>query len=219
MGLQQFEQRLERLVEGAFTKAFRSDLQPVEIGRRVTREMDLLRRVGVNGLLAPNVIVVELSVEDAARFERISEVLARELADAAREHAGTEGYAFVGPVEVELRRSARLRAGRFRVFADFVEGAAPVPAGALLLPDGTRVELGDEPVVIGRLPECTVTINDPNVSRRHAEVRRAEDGTAVVRDLQSTNGTRVNGVPVREHVLADGDEVTVGTTVMRYDGS
>src|SRR5579883_1790392 len=115
MGLQQFEQRLERLVEGAFTKAFRSDLQPVEIGRRVTREMDLLRRVGVNGLLAPNVFVVELSVEDAARFERISEVLARELADAAREHAGTEGYAFVGPVEVELRRSGRLRAGRFRV--------------------------------------------------------------------------------------------------------
>lgn len=219
MGLQQFEQRLERLVEGAFTKAFRSDLQPVEIGRRVTREMDLLRRVGVNGLLAPNVFVVELSVEDAARFERISEVLARELADAAREHAGTEGYAFVGPVEVELRRSARLRAGRFRVFADFVEGLAPVPAGALLLPDGTQVELGDEPVVIGRLPECTVTINDPNVSRRHAEVLRTEDGTAVVRDLQSTNGTRVNGVPVREHSLADGDEITVGTTVMRYHGS
>lgn len=220
MGLQQFEQRLERLVEGAFSKAFRSDLQPVEIGRRLTREMDLLRRVGVNGLIAPNVFVVELSPEDAARFERISEVLARELADAAREHAGTEGYAFVGPVEVELRRSARLRSGRYKVFADFVEGLAPEPTGALLLADGTRVEIGDEPVVIGRLPECTVTINDPNVSRRHAEVRRADGGGgAVVRDLQSTNGTRVNGVPVHEQQLVDGDEITVGTTVMRYDGT
>lgn len=220
MGLQQFEQRLERLVEGAFSKAFRSDLQPVEIGRRLTREMDLLRRVGVNGLIAPNVFVVELSVEDAARFERISEVLARELADAAREHADTEGYAFVGPVEVELRRSARLRAGRHRIFADFVEGVAPLQQGSLVLADGSRIEVGDDPIVIGRLPECTVTVNDPNVSRRHAEVRRSDDGAgAVVHDLQSTNGTRVNGTPVRDHRLMDGDEITVGTTTMRYEGT
>ena len=217
MGLQQFEQRLERLVEGAFTKAFRSDLQPVEIGRRLTREMDLLRRVGVNGLITPNVFIVELSADDARRFERFSEVLARELADAAREHARIEGYTFVGPVEVELRRSARLRAGRYRVYADFEEGPDGMPAGVLVLADGTEVVVGSEPVVIGRLPECTIVLGDPNVSRRHAEVARAEDGQgAVVRDLQSTNGTRVNGVPVREQALADGDEVTVGTTVLRF---
>jgi hypothetical protein len=219
MGLQQFEQRLERLVEGAFSKAFRSDLQPVELGRRLTREMDLLRQVGVSGLLAPNVFVIELSLEDASRFERISEVLARELADAAREHAATEGYAFVGPVEVELRRSARLRPGRYEIFAEFVEGPPGLPPAALVLADGSRVELGEEPVVIGRLPECTVVLSDPNVSRRHAEVVRLERGDGVVvRDLGSTNGTRVNGVPVREQQLADGDEITVGTTVLRYEG-
>jgi len=220
MGLQQFEQRLERLVEGAFTKAFRSDLQPVEIGRRLTREMDLLRRVGINGLIAPNVFVVELSNDDAYRFERFSEVLARELADAGREHARIEGYAFVGPVEVELRRSARLRAGRYNVYADFVEGQGVAAAGALVLPDGTRVEVGEEPIVVGRLPECAIAVGDPNVSRRHAEIRRVEGGPdVVVRDLQSTNGTRVNGVPVHEQVLADGDEVTVGTTVLRFEAS
>ncbi|MFC0081451.1 FhaA domain-containing protein [Aciditerrimonas ferrireducens] len=220
MGLQQFEQRLERLVEGAFTKAFRTDLQPVEIGRRLTREMDLLRRVGVHGLIAPNVFVVELSPEDARRFERFSEVLARELADAAREHARTEGYAFVGPVEVELRRSSRLRTGRFAVYADFVEGPDALPAGSLVLPDGTRVPVGEEPVVIGRLPECTIVLSDPNVSRRHAEVVRAEGtGAIVLRDLQSTNGTRVNGVPVREQELQDGDEITLGTSVLRFDAS
>ncbi|MDA8070500.1 MAG: DUF3662 and FHA domain-containing protein [Actinomycetota bacterium] len=218
MGLQQFEQRLERLVEGAFTKAFRSDLQPVEIGRRLTREMDLLRRVGVNGLIAPNVFVVELSNDDAFRFERFSEVLARELADAGREHARVEGYSFVGPVEVELRRSPRLRAGRYNVYADFVEGPGAVAAGVLVLADGTRVEIGEEPVIVGRLPECTIAVGDPNVSRRHAEVCRVGDGpTVAVRDLGSTNGTRVNGVPVQQQVLADGDEVTVGTTVLRYE--
>ena len=217
MGLQQFEQRLERLVEGAFTKAFRSDLQPVEIGRRLTREMDLLRRVGMSGLITPNVFVVELSSEDAQRFERFSEVLARELADAAREHARVEGYSFVGPVEVELRRSARLRPGRYRVYADFEEGPDGMPAGVLILGDGTQVVVGSEPAVIGRLPECTVVLSDPNVSRRHAEVARVGAGPeAMVRDLQSTNGTRVNGVPVTEQVLADGDEITVGTTVLRY---
>jgi hypothetical protein len=219
MGLQQFEQRLERLVEGAFSKAFRSDLQPVEIGRRLTREMDLLRQVGVSGLLAPNVFVIELSAEDASRFERISEVLARELADAAREHAATEGYAFVGPVEVELRRSGQLRAGRFRIFAEFVEGPGGLLPAAVVLADGTRVDIGEEPVVVGRLPDCTVALNDPNVSRRHAEFVRVSSGDGVVvRDLQSTNGTRVNGVPVHQQQLVDGDEVTVGTTVLRYEG-
>ena len=111
MGLQQFEQRLERLVEGAFSRAFRAGLQPVEIGRRLTREMDLLRRVGVNGLYAPNSFVVELSPQDSDRFESFADALARELADAAREHARVEGYEFLGPIEVEIQRSTRLRTG------------------------------------------------------------------------------------------------------------
>ena len=71
MGLQRFERRLERLVEGAFSKAFRSGLQPVEIGRRLTREMDLQRRLGVHGLIAPNAFTVELSSRDFDRFDTL----------------------------------------------------------------------------------------------------------------------------------------------------
>jgi hypothetical protein len=117
MGLQQFEQRLERLVEGAFSKALRGGLQPVEIARRLTREMDLMRRVGVHGLIAPNAFVVILSVPDAERFDSFADALARELGDAAREHARAEGYEFVGPVTVELRSLDTLRPGRFTVKA------------------------------------------------------------------------------------------------------
>jgi pSer/pThr/pTyr-binding forkhead associated (FHA) protein len=73
-------------------------------------------------------------------------------------------------------------------------------------------------VVIGRLPECGVVLSDPNVSRRHAEVKR-QGSDVVLADLQSTNGTRVNGVPVRERVLEDGDEIMVGTTPIRYEAS
>ena len=87
MGLQQFEERLERLVEGTLAKPFRSNLQPVEIGRRLTREMDLHRRVGVRGLIAPNAFAVTLSPADVSRFSNFIEALSRELADAAREHA------------------------------------------------------------------------------------------------------------------------------------
>jgi len=218
MGLQQFEQRLERLVEGAFAKAFRAGVQPVEIGRRLAREMDLQRRVGVNGLIAPNHFEIELSPEDYGRFENFADALIRELGDAAREHARTEAYQFLGPVEVELHRVARLRSGRLAIIAEVREGPDGLPAGSLVLPDGGRIVLGGEPILIGRLPECTVVLGDPNVSRRHAEIRRRGSEVVVI-DLQSTNGTRVNGMPVREKVLADGDEVSVGTTLLRFETS
>jgi Protein of unknown function (DUF3662)/FHA domain len=218
MGLQQFEQRLERLVEGAFSKALRGGIQPVEIGRRLTREMDLLRRVGVKGLIAPNAFVVNLSPQDADRFASFADVLARELGDAARDHARREGYGFVGPVEVEIRSDPRMRKGRYEVVAEVREGPEGLPAASLVLSDGSRIVLGAEPIEIGRLPECTVVLSDPNVSRRHAEIRR-RGSDVVVADLQSTNGTRVNGVAVRERVLEDGDEITVGTTTMQFETS
>ncbi|HTT87398.1 MAG TPA: DUF3662 and FHA domain-containing protein [Acidimicrobiales bacterium] len=218
MGLQRFEQRLERLVEGAFSKALRGGIQPVEIARRLTREMDLLRRVGVRGLIAPNAFVVTLSSDDARRFETFADVLARELGDAARDHARSEGYGFVGPVEVEIRHDPAMRSGRYRVSAEVKEGPDGLSAASLITADGTRVVLGTEPVEIGRLPECTIVLNDPNVSRRHAEVKRRGSEVIVV-DLGSTNGTKVNGAQVRERVLQEGDEITVGSTTIRFEMS
>jgi Protein of unknown function (DUF3662)/FHA domain len=218
MGLQRFEQRLERLVEGAFSKALRGGIQPVEIARRLTREMDLLRRVGVKGLIAPNAFVVTLSSDDARRFQTFADVLARELGDAARDHARSEGYGFVGPVEVEIHHDPAMRSGRYRVTAEVKEGPDGLTAASLITADGTRVVLGSEPVEIGRLPECTIVLNDPNVSRRHAEVKR-RGSEVVVADLGSTNGTKVNGAQVKERVLEEGDEITVGSTTIRFEMS
>ena len=123
MGLQQFEERLERLVEGTLAKPFRSNLQPVEIGRRLTREMDLQRRVGVRGLIAPNAFAVTLAPADVERFSNFIDALSRELSDAAREHAKNEAYLFVGPVEVEIFEGSTLKAGRFTVEAEVREDA------------------------------------------------------------------------------------------------
>jgi hypothetical protein len=216
MGLQQFEERLERLVEGTLAKPFRSNLQPVEIGRRLTREMDLHRRVGVRGLIAPNAFAVTLAPADVERFSNFIDALSRELSDAAREHAKNEGYLFVGPVEVEIFEGATLKAGRFTVEAEVREDADGGFLAELVLTDGRRVQIGAEPLVIGRLPECGVVLADSNVSRRHAELRRAGD-SVVLTDLGSTNGTRVNGAPIRERVLVSGDEVSVGSTRLIFE--
>jgi hypothetical protein len=197
-------------------KPFRSNLQPVEIGRRLTREMDLHRRVGVRGLIAPNAFAVTLAPADVERFSNFIDALSRELSDAAREHAKNEGYLFVGPVEVEIFEGATLKSGRFTVEAEVREDADGGFLAELVLTDGRRVQIGSEPLVIGRLPECGVVLADSNVSRRHAELRRAGD-SVVLTDLGSTNGTRVNGAPIRERVLVSGDEVSVGSTRLIFE--
>lgn len=216
MGLQRFERRLERLVEGAFTKAFRSGLQPVEIGRRLVRELEAGRTLGVRGAVAPNRYDVALSPEDHDRFAGFHDALVRELEDAVREHARDEGYHFLGPVQVAITVDERAKRGDLRVRAEIVEDEHS--PGALVLPDGRRVRLGPQPTVIGRLPDCAVALSDPQVSRRHAEVRAAADGYRI-RDLGSTNGTLVNGDVVTDHRLADGDEIVVGATTIRYEES
>ena len=218
MGLQSFERRLERLVEGVFAKAFRSGLQPVELGRRLTREMDAKRAVGVRGVIAPNVFTFALSPSDLERFEPFSDALVRELGDAARDHARREGYGFVGPVEVELREDPSLTAGIFLVTSSLREAQGGAPVGALVLPDGERVGVSDDPVTIGRLSECDVVLADDSVSRRHAEVRRRENAIVVV-DLGSTNGTKVNGEKIQERQLLDGDQIMVGSTSLRFEAS
>jgi hypothetical protein len=178
--------------------------------------MDLHRRVGVRGLIAPNFFVITLAPADVERFSNFIDALSRELSDAAREHARVEGYSFVGPVEVEIYEGSDFKAGRFTVAAEVRQSEDGGILAELVLPDGRRVPVGSEPLVIGRLPECGVVLQDSNVSRRHAEVRRNGDAV-VVTDLGSTNGTRVNGNTVREHFLVSGDEVSVGSTRLVFE--
>ncbi|QGG96644.1 FhaA domain-containing protein [Actinomarinicola tropica] len=219
MGLQGFERRLERMVEGVFARAFKSGLRPVELGRKVVRVMDDHRSVDVRGRkVVPNSFTVHLSAEDHEQFADIEDTLVRELCDAAREHARDEGYSFMGPVSVEMVVDERLRTGMSRVEGRLREGPGGGGAGSLLLPTGERVVLGEYVVTIGRMPDSTVVLADPNVSRNHAEVRPQGDGYVVV-DLGSTNGTRVNGVKVTQQELRDGDDLTFGNTRMTFTAS
>jgi hypothetical protein len=171
--------------------------------------MDLQRRVGARGVLvAPNSFTVSLSSEDIDRFRSYLDALVRELAESARQHAEIERYELLGPVEVDLFESARVRPGGVEVSAQVAQGEWPAE---LVMPNGQRFRIGEHPLVIGRLPEVEIFLDDSNVSRRHAEVtRRGPD--LVLRDLGSTNGTKLNGAPISVSTLKDGDQILVGAT-------
>ena len=218
MGLQQVERRLERLVEGVFSKAFRGGLQPVELARRVVREMEAGRTVSTRGTVAPNHAVITISEEDAERFESFADALVLELEEAMREHARDRQYRFIGPVKVELYQDPDLGKSDHTVVVEVRQGPGGMPAAALVLGDGSRIAIGEDPVTIGRSPESEIKLTDSTVSRRHAEVVR--DGDAwILRDVGSSNGTKVNGAAIAEHVLEDGDEIKVGAVTLRFEMS
>jgi len=207
------------MVEGAFARAFRSSIRPVELARRLAREMDDRRSVGVRGTpVVPNHFTIYLSPEDYAEFGEVRDALGRELSEAAREHARDERYQFMGPLAVELVVEERLGTGMFHIEGRFREGAGGAGAGSLVLPTGDRFTLAQHPITVGRRPESDIVLADPNVSRNHAESRPSGEGFVLV-DLGSTNGSKVNGVRVAQHQLTDGDEISFGNTRMRFEAS
>jgi hypothetical protein len=222
MALHSVEKRLERLVEGAFARVFKTQLRPVELGRRVAREMDVHVNLGVRGeRVAPNHMRILLSPEDYERFLPFSEALVIDLADAVEAHAKEQNYQLKGPGVVELIVEEKRRPGNFDVKTAIA--AAPNrgrPNAWLILPDGSSVAVIDgDPVVLGRMPDCDVVLNDTNVSRRHTEVRMI-DGKASVVDLGSLNGTKVNGrgVPINQFgtPIDDGDIISVGPVKVTF---
>ena len=220
MGLQSIERRLERMVDGVFSRRRRGSIRPIELGRRLVREMDDNRSVDVKGRrIVPNDFTVLLSPADHASFSDIEDALTTELGEAAREYAREESYHFMGPVLVKLMVDNNLKPGRFGISSQLKQAAGGLGAGSLVLPSGERVPLGEHVTTVGRLPESTISINDTNVSRNHAEIRTGSASYVAV-DLGSTNGTMVNGVRiVGEQRLNDGDIISFGSTHVRFEAS
>lgn len=224
--LRDFERRLGNMVEGFFATTFRSGLQPVELAKRLMREMDAGKTVGVHEVWAPNRFVFLLSEVDAERFGSAEQVLATELKQVVRDAAAERGWGLVGPPEIVFEVDDSLGKGRFRVDASFLEGEEEIPpalpaspgASVAVLEEGRAVRtypLGSQPMTIGRLAGCDIVISDPGVSRQHARLRPEADAW-VVSDLGSTNGTLVNDVRVQERTLADGDRITIGATLLEF---
>jgi hypothetical protein len=297
--LRSIESRIEGAFEGTFGRAFRANVEPVEIARKLAKELDDGKVVSVSQVYAPNEYTVFLNPKDRARFSEYEASLRTELAVYLAEHARREGYVLNTRPRVLFETDERLSVGEFGIACEIVspdeapgdEPAAaapepepepepdaepespapasepeppavraakptveapippppPVPVPAVepvpepepepavesatvqfsaaeaaaagvgadlaLLVDGRRVPVDAGTLVLGRSSACDLVLDDANASRRHAELRRRGDSITIV-DLDSTNGTAVNGKRVREQALTPGDKITIGTTTL-----
>jgi len=216
MVLRGFEDRLERLVEGMFARAFRTGLQPVEIGRRLVKDLDANRTLDVRGRsVAPNLFVMHLAPSSSTN---------RSLTGPRNPKPSAVAWSRMMVRSSAIKESRMLAkrswsdgatVGIFRVDTAFDERPPSDHHGYLELPDGQRVGLGVQVTTIGRVPDSTIVLTDPNASRHHAEILLDGDSFELV-DLGSTNGSKVNGQNVSRQLLADGDELTFGTIQLRF---
>jgi hypothetical protein len=249
--LRNLEAKLGGLVEGAFSRAFKSSVEPVELARKLGKEMEESKTVSVSRVYVPNHYRVYLSPQDREQFTSYEPALRKELSDYLLEHARAEGLALTSRPAVEFMTDERLELGEFGIQAqlltppeeeelagaeaapsagDFghtmvyspehdarrLEPVAPRARRALLVGEGRRSVLSGSRVVIGRSRQCDVVVDDPNISREHAELRRdGEDWT--ISDLGSTNGVKVNRRRVESARLKDGDRITLGITDLDFE--
>ncbi|MBC7593676.1 MAG: DUF3662 domain-containing protein [Kineosporiaceae bacterium] len=227
--LQRFEQRLEGAVTGAFARAFRSAVQPVEIAAALQREIDNSTHIlSRERRLVPNDFSVELSTSDYERLAPFGGTLASELSTLVHEHVKEQRYTLSGPVEIEFKQSGELSTGRFRVRSSTHAAVTPVhgqrmtetaltSSDVILEVNGMKHPLAAPGVVIGRGAEADLRIDDPGISRRHARIKvQTVDGeaTVTVLDLNSTNGVILNGRRVSEATVGNGSEIRLGNTTL-----
>ncbi|MGY4771343.1 FhaA domain-containing protein [Kribbella sp. CWNU-51] len=256
--LQRFERRLEGIVSGVFARAFKGDVEPIELAAALKREIDNTARIlSRDRRLVPNHFTIELGPGDFERLNAYGRTLNTELANELRDHADIQRYTFSGPIEIELTQQDELPTGKFRVVSATVgtpqrrqppayeqqpyqqEPYVPPSDGqtvmhstpppqqepqrrghpqVMLEVNGRRRPVNPPGVVLGRGTDADIQINDPGVSRRHAEIRLMPEGPGGIRvvlvDLGSTNGTLVNGRRSTEAELVDGSTVRIGNTTM-----
>jgi hypothetical protein len=246
--LRTIEHKIEALVEGVFGRAFRANVQPVELARKLVKEMDDHRTVSVSRVYVPNEYTVYLSTEDREQFTGYEDSLKLELQDYLAEHARREGYVMLTEPIVVMTSDDDLATGEFGIATRMVQrrrrkqgepSSQPEPAATMiyraspgeveapqapevvrelvtLTVDGKRHEVTKRRMLLGRSRECDIQLADPNVSRRHAELRQ-EGATYWIVDLDSTNGTEVNGERTSRSKLEPGDRITIGSTELIFE--
>ena len=208
--LDSFEKGLERAVNGAFAKTFRSGIQPVELASALRREADTKAAVVTRDrIIAPNDYTIRLSPDDHERMRSLGNALTDELLSLLSAHTSAQGYSFAGPLKIRLDADERVSTGTVQVSSGAVEGS--VDWQGVIDVSGQRYPLQKARTVIGRGGDADIVISDAGSSRKHAEV--LWDGErALVRDLGSTNGTKMGGQKIREAALPPDSTITIGRT-------
>ena len=208
--LDNFERGLERAVNGAFAKTFKSGLQPIEITSALRRELDTKAAVVARDrILVPNKFVVKLSTEDYDRMDALGSSLIDELTTLVQQHATAQHYAFAGGVSVSLQKQSTLSKGMIEIESVNVKGTVSwVPVLDIA---GKRYPIRKSRTVIGRGSDADITVDDSSISRKHVEV--LWDGKrGQVNDLGSTNGSLLNGEKVAKAPLSPDSVIDIGRT-------
>ena len=208
--LDNFEKGLERVVNGAFAKTFKSGLQPLEVTAALRRELDTKAAVvSRDRILVPNDFVVRLSAGDYQRMTDLGPALIDEFTQLVQQHAAAQHYAFAGGISIRLECDDSLSEGLVRV--DSVNVKGEVAWTPVLDIAGKRYPITQARTVIGRGSDADITVDDTGTSRRHVEI--LWDGKrAQVTDLGSTNGSKLNGVPVSKAPLPPDSIIEIGRT-------
>ena len=247
--LRSLESKIAGLVEGTFSRAFRSEVRPVEIARKLAREMEDHKSLSLSSTYVPNEYRIYLSPRDRDRFSDYEDSLASELSGYLLEYARREKLSLQSRPVIEFETDDRLGLGEFgiqtrvvrppeqpdaqpeleesgrtmvystagRVAEPLEERARSRHETALLLLDGKRLVVGPAGATVGRSRQCDVVLDDPNVSRTHAEVR-PRGGSWVLIDAGSTNGSTLNGRRIEgAEVLKPGDEIEIGTSRIKFE--
>jgi FHA domain-containing protein len=263
--LKSLETTIANLVEGGFGRLFRTEVRPMELARKLAREMDEHRTTSVSRVYAPNEYSVWLSPQDRARYEGVEQEVIDELCGYLLEHARREDLILASPPLIVFHTDEDLSLGEFGIQARLVPAPgrrgeqprpsaadAPIPPGpvspardehgqtmiystsarsrealeqahpqraarALLVLDGRRLIVPPAGATIGRSRDCDIVLDDSGASRRHAELSPRAEGWEL-RDLDSTNGVRVNGRAVSGlQPLRQGDRVEIGSTEIVFE--
>lgn len=238
--MERVEAFVSRVIEGWSARLFGAKLQPVQIAKRVIRAMEAHQTISLSKTFVPNSYVISLGPTDYAQFEQYRRSLERDLAETVLGAARERSYTLLAYPSVEIERDDDLPPGDIRVSCAMVDASGEevepdaktlgavesghtmvldrekllkekprAPRASLEQREGSPVSLGPDPVLIGRDPQNDLVLDDRRVSRKHAEVR-LRLGRYTLYDLQSTNGTYVNGRRVAERVLDDGDKISIG---------
>ena len=238
--MERVEAFVSRVIEGWSARLFGAKLQPVQIAKRLIRAMESHQTISLSKTFVPNSYVVSLGPIDFAQFEQYRKSLERDLAETLLGAARERSFTLLAYPSVELERDDDLPPGDIRVSCAMVDASGDeveadakalgavesghtmvldraalskdrprAPRASIEQRDGPPVQLGPDPVLIGRDPQNDVVLDDRRVSRKHAEVR-LRLGRYTLFDLQSTNGTYVNGRRVAEKVLDDKDKISIG---------
>lgn len=215
--LDRFEQRIDQLVNGAFARAFKAEVQPVEIAAALQRELDdHVVVLGAARNVVPNSFTIDLSPRDFERLMAFESPLRTELARVIEEYAEQQQCTLIGSPGVQFTEDPALGTGVFRVHAEAREDRLEdrQRRGPHVIVNGFTHPLTRHTTRIGRGTDVDIRIDDTAVSRHHAEI--VLTSPIMLRDLDSTNGTWVKGERITEMTLDGDTEITIGPAVIEF---